>query len=376
MTDLEVYRQPAELATVSDIDSWTQIAGQVIKLANEIYDTPFVPDGLRGSVPGVAAAILAGRELGLAPLTSLANIHVIKGKPSLSAALMRALILAQGHQIETVDISDTRVVIRGRRKGESTWEEASFTKDQAARARIDLGGYPQDKLYARATSRLARRKFADVIAGMPYSAEELEDGDPGEPAAAIEAPRNGAQPAPRTARRGRAQNVPPAESAPTPPGARVGDPPPPAGGTPLPPLPGEEDPTDAPPAVSGGASGEEHTARTSSTADASEPDETDYDTPGTATRSKGGQLTAIWTVLSTVFGFSNEEKPQARAVCEHVIGRPLVGGTTGNLSRNEAKTVLDTLAHWQKLAEDDGTPPRQVLVALMAAGTPEGGSDG
>ena len=178
MTELAV-RPPPALAVVSDIDSRTQIAGQVIKLANEIYDTPFVPDGLRGSVPAVAAAILAGRELGLPPLTSLANIHVIKGKPALSAVLMRALIQAQGHQWQDGDVTDTRAVVRARRRGESEWTEVSFTADQAKRARIDLGGYPQDKLYARATSRLARRKFADVIAGMPYSAEELEDGEIG-----------------------------------------------------------------------------------------------------------------------------------------------------------------------------------------------------
>ena len=233
MTDLEVYRAPAELAVAHDIDSWTQVAGQVIKLANEIYDTPFVPDGLRGSVPATAAAILAGRERGLGPMTSLANVHVIKGKPALSAALMRALILAQGHQIETVDISDTRAVVRGRRRGEAAWEEASFTADQAKRAGIMLGGYPQDKLYARATSRLARRKFADVIAGMPYSAEELEDGTDSEPVTETATPA--AQPAQRTARRARtaatqttspAAAQSPAAPPPTPPADAAGEAPP------------------------------------------------------------------------------------------------------------------------------------------------------
>lgn len=130
--------------------------------------------------------------------------------------------------------------------------------------------------------------------------------------------------------------TPAAASPPTPPAD-------PAGEAPLPPLPGEEE------------------------AAAGQPDLTDYDTPGTATRGKGGQLTAIWTVLKTVFGFTEEEKPQARAVCEHIIERKLIGGTTGNLSRNEAGTVLDTLAHWQRLAGADETP-REVLVALMAAG--------
>ena len=55
MTDIEVYQQPSSaLAVTSDVDSWAQVAGSVIKLANEIYNTPFVPDGLRGSAPAVA----------------------------------------------------------------------------------------------------------------------------------------------------------------------------------------------------------------------------------------------------------------------------------------------------------------------------------
>ena len=250
MTDMELYRRPAELAipAVNDTDSWTAVLTEVAQLASQIANTPFVPDGLRGSAPAVAAAILSGRELGLGPMTSLANIHVIKGKPALSAALMRALILAQGHQIETVDISDTRARVRGRRRGEAEWETAEFNADQAKRAGIVLGGYPQDKLYARATSRLARRKFADVIAGMPYSAEELDDGTdysdvtlPGEMDGQPLSARAAIEQRPRTAqRKQRTPSSPPAQAAPPSAAAAPPNPLAAAGGD-LPPLPGEEE---------------------------------------------------------------------------------------------------------------------------------------
>ena len=214
MTDIEVYQPPPAPVALLEIDSWTAVASQVIRLAKEIYDTPFVPDGLRGSVPAVAAAILAGRELGLGPMTSLANIHLIKGKPALAALLMRALIQSRGHQWQDVETTDTRAVIRARRKGESEWTTVQFTADQARHAKIDLGGYPQDKLYARATSRLARRKFADVIAGMPYSAEELEDGEVPTELEASPASSNGSASSveskpPRTARRAAAKPAAP-----------------------------------------------------------------------------------------------------------------------------------------------------------------------
>jgi hypothetical protein len=323
MTDVELYQPAAaEVVLASDIDSWTQIASQVIKLAKEIYDTPFVPDGLRGSIPAVSAAILAGRELGLPPLTSLANIHVIKGKPALSAALMRALILAQGHQIETVDISDTRVVIRGRRRGESTWEEASFTKDQAAKARIDLGGYPQDKLYARATSRLARRKFADVIAGMPYSAEDLEDGTEGGETPAVNgtAPATAA-PAQRTARRRQAapQTASPAES--QAPAAAPAPPAQPAGEAPMPPLPGEDE--------------------------AAEPD-----------RSKRHRdLVGIIHQHFKRLGFTDEERGHRLAATAALAGINQIG-STNDLDEDELSTVADALAHCKD---------RGALLALLAA---------
>jgi hypothetical protein len=350
MTELDVYR-PREVA-VADTDSWTTVLAEVADLASKIADTPFVPDGLRGSVPAVAAAILTGRELGLPPLTSLANIHVIKGKPALSAALMRALILAQGHQIETVDISDTRAVIRGRRRGEAVWEEASFTADQAKRAGIVLGGYPQDKLYARATSRLARRKFADVIAGMPYSAEELDDGPEVDTATgeviAVE------QPGPRTAqRRQRTQSPPPAPAAA--PSAAPAAPPAGGAGGDLPPLPGEDEPAGST-ATEALASVEQDIAR-----DAASPLSA-RDAPGSVTTH---QLTAIWTVLSQVYHFGPDEKDQARGVCAQILQVEL--STSTMLSKAQAGTVIDTLQHWERQAAAQGDDPRGYLMLMLQA---------
>lgn len=357
MTELMPYRPPAAevaIPVVSDTDSWTSVLNEVATLASQIANTPFVPDGLRGSAPAVAAAILSGRELGLGPMTSLANIHVIKGKPALSAALMRALILAQGHQIETVHVTDTRVVVRGRRRGEAEWEEASFDADQAKRAGIQLGGYPQDKLYARATSRLARRKFADVIAGMPYSAEELDDGAPDDVMLADDqgyaADRRAAREAdkPRTAQRKQrtqtspsaADAVPPSAAAPPTSPAQA------AAGGDLPPLPGEE------------------------------PDTADYDTPGTVTEGPRGQLTAIWAILSTVYHFGPDEKDAARGVCAQILNIKLA--SSKELSFNQAKTVLDTLAHWQEQAKQQDEEPRGYLMLMLEAARKarEEGADG
>src|ERR1044071_3100162 len=181
MSEVAIYEPQRDLVPVSasprgELDDWIQVADQVVRLAEVICRSPFVPDGLRGPAPATAAAILTGRELGIPPMTSLANIHVIHGKPGLSALVMRALVMREGHDWEEVEANNTRVVLRGKRKGSSVWTTASFTTADAATAKLQLGGYPQDKLYARASARLARRAFSDIIAGMPYSIEELEDG--------------------------------------------------------------------------------------------------------------------------------------------------------------------------------------------------------
>lgn len=356
MTDLDIYQPPAALAPVlpvppaSDIDSWIAVVDDVIKVANAIYDTPFVPEGLRGSVTAVSACILAGREMGIGPMTSLQNIHVIKGKPGQSALLMRSLIQSRGHKWTDVDVTDTRVTVKGCRRGESEWSEVTFTADQAKRAGIDLGKYPQDKLYARASVRLARRKFADVIMGMPYSEEDLEDGtDIDAPApAAIEAPKAAQRTAQR--RQGARPDATPTPAAPAAATDRTAAPAPAAtapAAAGMPPLPGEDEsavPPTSPAAPGPGSTGSPATAGRA-----------DKDAAGTVTRP---QLTKIWTILSGQMHFSDEEKPQARAICETIIGRDLAGDSTTDMSLNEAKSVIDTL-------ERVGT--RDALMELLAA---------
>jgi len=361
---LENGHVPVEVAVARPLDDWIPVLREVIYLAEQIADSPFVPQDLRGSVPAVAAAILTARELGVPPMTGLANIHVIKGKTGLNALLMRALIQSKGHQWQDVEVTDTRVVIRGRRRGETEWAEASFNADQAKRAGIQLQPYPQDKLYARATVRLARRKFADVIAGMPYSAEELEDGELDQLAETTEQPAEPPKPAQRTAQRRQRAAERPTAAAP----AAATEPtaaPAPAGTAPsgLPPLPGEEeDPTSAPTAGTQDAG-----PAKPGTGEPPPQPPFDPDEHGTSTRGKGGQLTALWTVLSDVFGFTSDQKDQARSVAEYIIGRDLPG-TTGDLSWNEAAAVLDTLGGWQAIAESRQQHPRDVMIAVMAEG--------
>jgi len=357
MTEVAVYESQSPalpertgVPGTQDFDSWVAVASDVIKLAAHIADTVFVPEGLRGSAPAVAAAILAGREMGLGPMTSLANIDVIKGRPAPKAVLMRALVQSRGHHWLDVDVSDVRAVVKGRRKGEAEWTEVTFTAAQAKVAGIDLGRYPADKLYARASSRLARRRFADCVMGMPYSEDEAED--QAFPDAADELPSAEAkaiEPArPRTAQR----RTKPAD---TPTGApsasgkeEVASPPRPAPATTAPsdqpstptgqpPLPGEDDEPDPTPPPE--------------PATASPP-------PGSATGNGDRHRKLVGTVHQhfTRLGFADDERDARLAACEAITGAKRLT-SSNDLGVEQLSAVADTLARCKD---------RGMLIALLA----------
>lgn len=188
-----------------DTDSWVDVLPAVGDLATKIAGTEFVPAGLAGKPAAVAAAILYGREVGLGPMQSLQSISVIKGKPTLSAEAMRAMVLADGHSIRFVEMTNTRCVVEGRRRGDDEPTRVAFSMDDAKR--MGLSGQqqyqkmPRQMLAARATTELCRLVFADVIGGL-LGDVEADDLEPAVPAPAVEiatvkrTARRAAKPAP------------------------------------------------------------------------------------------------------------------------------------------------------------------------------------
>jgi hypothetical protein len=187
------------------------------QLADKLAATEFVPAALRNRPAAIAAAILTGHEIGLPPMASLALIHVIEGKPGLYAAGQRSLILAHGHRIWIEEMTITRATVCGQRRGEERILTVTWTIEDARRAQLagkqNWQKYPRNMLVARATGDCARGAFMDVLAGIPYNVEELEDGQDGGPGASDASP---AQEPPRRRRAGRAATTPSLVSEPPP----------------------------------------------------------------------------------------------------------------------------------------------------------------
>lgn len=236
------YEEPsADLTTMqqaADFTSWAPKLASAAAVAREISNTEFVPAALRGKPAAVTAAILAGSEIGIGPMASLNQIHVIDGRPALSAELARALVLAHGHHIRYREMTTTRCVVEGRRRGEDDWATVVWTMDDAKAAnlngRTNWRRYPRRMLAARATSELCRLLFADTLTGMAWSVEELEDES--DDVALGQGDTNG-QAKPRTAKRKTATRRKATTSKTTPP-----TPPPAAAEAAAPALPDEDDP--------------------------------------------------------------------------------------------------------------------------------------
>lgn len=181
---LENRRLEAGLAEgngVIDPARWQMLAA----ISETVYDTAFVPAGLRGNKASTLACLLYGDALGLQPMTSLKEIHVIDGVPGLSAAAMSALVRKAhpGHRLGRTEIRDSEarflgVTIRGVRGDTEETDEYTFTLEMAARAGLmskhNWKSYPEAMCTARASSQICTFLFPDVFMGSPLMPEELE----------------------------------------------------------------------------------------------------------------------------------------------------------------------------------------------------------
>ena len=147
-----------------------------------------VPDAYRNKPANVYLAILTGHALGIHPVTALSSIQIIKGKPTMSAELMRALVQQAGHKFRILEASESKAEVEcARKEWPGDVSTFTFTMTDAHRAGLDkqetYRKFPQAMLLARVTSMAARAMFADVIAGVSYTPDELVEAKP-EPAVA------------------------------------------------------------------------------------------------------------------------------------------------------------------------------------------------
>lgn len=125
----------------------------------------------------LATKIMAGRELGYGPFASVQGIHVIQGKPQVSANLMAAAVKSHPRYSYKVRKMDPNAVaIEFFENGESIGT-STFTADDAKRAGTqNMNKFPRNMLFARALSNGVRWYCPDVFHGQSVYVEgELDD---------------------------------------------------------------------------------------------------------------------------------------------------------------------------------------------------------
>ena len=197
---VERFAPAKQISQGERMREWLHLFTECRAAAEVLARTSFVPKDMMGKPAEIATAMLKGWELGLDPLDALASIYVVHGRVGFYAEFMRRRMIQAGHVFRIVESTDSRCVVEGTRADNGETHRAAFTAEQAKRAKIDIQAYPAEKLVARATSRLVKQAFPDVLSGS-LIVEDLLDGivtvdsqrvdaapDEGQPAAAVSAP--------------------------------------------------------------------------------------------------------------------------------------------------------------------------------------------
>lgn len=129
-----------------------------------------------------AVKVLAGLELGIPTFASMTGIYIIKGKPSLSANLMAAMVkksIKYNYKIIDLDASICQLEFF---ENKESVGESTFTLEDANKAGLAKGpnshnwtNYTRNMLFSRAISNGIKWFCPDLFMGAPvYTPEELE----------------------------------------------------------------------------------------------------------------------------------------------------------------------------------------------------------
>jgi hypothetical protein len=154
----------------------------MLDTAQVLYQGGLLPDSIR-SPQAAFTVMLKGRELGIPPMAAFSSINVIKGKPTLSADLMVALLRRAGHKVWVVTSTATECTMRGHRRDEPEHPvEVTFTMKDAERAGLVkrdkdnnpgmFEKFPAQMLYSRCAGRISRMIATEELTGI-YTPEEM-----------------------------------------------------------------------------------------------------------------------------------------------------------------------------------------------------------
>jgi RecT family len=145
---------------------------QALEMAKMLATSSIIPSPLKGKPGDIFVVLASGRELGLSPMTALAELYVVEGRPSSSAALKVGLCVSKPSICEyfrLVESTSKKATYTTKRVG-SEPVTLSWTIEQAQLAglagRNNWKSFPDAMLRARASSALASAVYPDLVKGL------------------------------------------------------------------------------------------------------------------------------------------------------------------------------------------------------------------
>lgn len=163
-----------------------------IEHAKIVAQSSLIPAEYRGKPADIVWAMDIGDALGVPYTQVMQSMVVARGKMTMSADLMGAVVRRAGHKLRLREDGDsvTATLIRS----DDPDYEFTVTWDKAKAQAAGLWGsrgpwqqYPRQMLRARAITEVCRQGASDALAGTVYTPEELE------PMPARDAPQKPAQ---------------------------------------------------------------------------------------------------------------------------------------------------------------------------------------
>ena len=175
-------------------------SAQLIKLAEVLSRSgEMIPKLFQGNAPAIAAAIMRGMEVGLAPMQALSSIAVINGRAIIWGDAMPALMQRAGHHIdvEYEGAGDALVAVATLTRGD-TGKQVVRRFGMADAKRAGLAGkvgpwvqYPGRMCGHRARSWAIRDGAADALMGLDVADREEMPGPNGARDVTPQTPRRG-----------------------------------------------------------------------------------------------------------------------------------------------------------------------------------------
>lgn len=163
--------------------------------AQAVAQSTLVPDGYRNQPANVLWAMDLADALGVPFPQVMQTMVVMRGRMTMSADLMAAVVRRAGHKLRVHEqgMSVTAVLVRQddpSYKFAATWDEAKARQAGLWGQRGPWSQYPAQMLRSRAITEVCRQGASDALAGTIYAPEELEGPSVPTSAATADAPNH------------------------------------------------------------------------------------------------------------------------------------------------------------------------------------------